>query len=255
MKTIYILFLSLIIGILNIEISNAQCTPGDSISCPDPENNGQICPETLPDAEAEQFYSQDFTILIPQEYVLDSASGTTITLHHVKIAEVGNLPDGITWATNAEDSIYLPQVYYCVNLEGTASDTGSYPLKITIDVYALVFGTPVFVGTVTDSTSLTMNVVGEIGIAEFESSSLTVKGAIPNPFTTKLDIAYIVKKPENVTFEFFDILGNSIFKTKVFSETGENHFKYDAAGLKPGLYFYTIRNTDDYFTGKVIKTE
>jgi hypothetical protein len=149
----------------------------------------------------------------------------------------------------------LPQVYYCVNLEGTPSDTGSYPLKITIDVYALVFGTPVFVGTVTDSTSLTLNVVGEIGVAEFESRSLTVKGAIPNPFSSKLDIEYIMKKPENVTFELFDLLGNSLVIINAFSQTGENHFKYDAAGLKPGLYFYTIRNIDNYFTGRVIKTE
>jgi hypothetical protein len=255
MKTFYILFLSLVVGIFSIEVSYAQCTPGDSISCPDPENNGQICPEVLPDAEVNQMYDQDFTILVPLEYVLDSASGTTITLDHVKIAEVGNLPDGITWATNAEDSIYLPQVYYCVNLAGTPSDTGFYPLKITIDVYALVFGTPVYVGTVTDSTSLTLKVVGEIGIDEFESSSLTVRGAVPNPFTTKLDVIYSVRNQGIINFELFDIVGNSIFKADKFSKTGENHFLYDGTGLKPGLYFYTISSLQNSYTGKIIKTE
>ena len=255
MKTFYILFLSLITGFLSIEISNAQCTPGDSISCPDPENNGQICPENLPDAVVDELYDQDFTILIPLEYVVDTTTGTTVTLDHVKLVSVDNLPDGITWVTNSPDSIFTPEVYYCVNLAGTASDTGSYPLKIMIDVYALVFGTPVFVGTVTDSTSLTLNVVSEIGINEFESGSLTVKGALPNPFESKLDVAYIVQKPEIVTFDLFDILGNSIFSVNKNSETGENHFIYDATGLKPGLYFYTIHNADNYFTGKVIKTE
>ncbi len=255
MKTIYIIFLSLLLGVLNIDVSSAQCTPGDSISCPDPENNGQICPENLPPAAVNVLYSQDFTILIPLDYVLDSASGTSITLHHVKIVDVGNLPDGITWATNAEDSIYYPETYYCVNLEGTPSDTGAYPLKIAIDVYALVFGQPVFVGTVTDSTSLTMNVVGEIGINEFESRSLTIAGATPNPFYTQLDVVYYVRKPENVSFELFDILGNKIYSEEKLSKTGENHFVLDGFSFKQGLYFYSIHNSDSFYTGKVIKSE
>ena len=105
-------FLSaLAVMILTTGVVLAQCTPGDETSCPDPENNGEVCPAELPNGIIGQEYSQEFTIIIPPEY---NWEGNVIPIDHIKIMNVGNLPPDITWQTNAEDSIFNPETYYCV---------------------------------------------------------------------------------------------------------------------------------------------
>lgn len=81
---------ALILSILFTPIFvKAQCTPGNSTTCPDLENNGEVCPAILPDGITGMDYNEEFTILAPPEYDL---MGTVIQLHHIKIVDVNNLP-------------------------------------------------------------------------------------------------------------------------------------------------------------------
>jgi hypothetical protein len=157
MKLQYLLLLILPV-FLSVH-STAQCIPGDSISCPDPENNGQICPDTIAPAYKGVDYSQDITFLAPSK--IDTLS-LSIDVYNITLVDIEGLPEGMEWETNAEDNEFFPEIYYCILFSGnTAVDTGTYPITIVVDIYALVFGQPIKVATIEDSTSLAMRVLEE----------------------------------------------------------------------------------------------
>lgn len=236
--------------------ASGQCTPGDETTCPDPENNGQVCPATMPDATIDQMYSQEFTILPPPEYVLDSSSGTVIQLHHIKIKDVGNLPPGISWVSNAEDSIFMVGTYYCVLLDGTPTEKGSFKLEIEVDVYipGVLGSPPIFVGTFTDSTSLSMNVTDPNGIGEFSPERFSMVSAAPNPFTQFSRLSFESAEPDKYMFELLDITGNLIIQQSFKAKQGLNVLPINGSELQAGVYLFKLHNTFGVYTGRLLKS-
>ncbi len=232
-------------------VTKAQCTPGNEITCPDPEGNGQICPDVLPDATVNQLYHQEFTILAPSQYT-DSTTGLTVQLDHLRIIDIGNLPPGITWTPNVADSILLPGVYNCVLLEGTCDTKGTYTLQINVEV-TIFFGQPILFDTIVDSTSLAINVVDASGIGEYSQSSFEITGSGPNPFNSYFEVTFNIREPARVTFEIFNVLGTLIHHENISAGPGENRFVFDATGLDPGIYIYKLADERTNLTRRLIK--
>jgi len=256
MKKIITSLIYLTFGIFVLNNLNAQCTPGDSLSCPDPENNGQICPAILAEANTNQAYEQEFTILPPPEYIIDSVNNIVIELHHIKIKDIGNLPSGISWQSNADDSIFMVGTYSCVLLSGTPTVAGHYPLKIEVDIYVpgILGSPPIFVGTITDSTSLAID-VNPTGITEFGTNSMRVIDSRPNPFSTDLDVTCFVAEPGTINFQFFNLLGGLIHQETINTQYGENHIHFNGFGLPPGVYIYILRDKQNSVRKQVIKSK
>lgn len=231
----------------------SQCEPMTPEQCPDPENNGQICPDTLDMAYLNQFYSVTATIKPPVNYYLPPDS-TLISLHHVKLTEVGNLPPGLTWQSNSPDSIFVAGEYYCVQMEGTPDSAGVFPLKITVDVYVLVFGVPVKAATVTDSTSLFITVIDNSGIHETSQSELTVRQNVPNPFHNITTVEYILERPAIIEFEVYTMQGKRVHYEKLNSLKGINSLTFDGRYLSPGTYFYKLKSDLYQSGGMMIRT-
>lgn len=235
----------------------SQCIPGDKTTCPDPENNGEVCPDSMPDATINLMYNQDFTILAPAEYILDTIGGVVIDLHHIKIKDVGNLPPGITWVSNAEDSIFMVGTYYCVLLEGIPTLKGHFKLEIVIDVYipGILGSPPIYVGTVTDSTSLAMNVTDPSAIGEFDPNLFKLITTSPNPFSESTDLKFQSAEPDEYSFEVFELCGNMVFVKKFQATSGINILTFKGNDLKPGIYIYQLRNKHGLFTGRLMKSQ
>jgi hypothetical protein len=253
MKKIFIPVLILFISLLNLA-AFSQCEPLTPEQCPDPENNGEVCPDTLEPAFLNQFYSQVATILPPSIYYLPPDS-TVINLHHVKIKEVGNLPNGLTWQSNTTDSVFTAGEYYCVLMEGTPDSAGEYPLKIVVDVYVLVFNFPVKVATAVDSTSLVLKVIDNTGIRSFKNAAFHAEQNIPNPFRSETRVRYYSDKPEAVVFEVFSLLGERVYAEQLVSEKGQNQLVFQGAYLPCGTYFYRLRSERYQSGGMMIRAD
>jgi hypothetical protein len=231
----------------------SQCEPATPEQCPDPENNGQICPDSLAVAYVGQPYTQVATIKPPATYI--TPDSIEITLHHVKLKEVGNLPAGITWQSNTQDSIFLAGEYYCVLMEGTPDSAGDYTLRIVVDIYVMIFGVPVKVATATDSTSLTLVVVDNSGIKGYENTSFYIRHNIPNPFQADTRIEYFSEKAGPVTFEVYSLLGERMYTEQLNAVRGENSLVYNGLRLPEGSYFYLLRNGSYQTTGIMVRAD
>jgi len=252
-RKIFTLFFLISLSLLTFN-AFSQCEPLTPEQCPDPENNGEVCPDSLEMAFVHQFYSQVATIKPPAIAYLPPDS-IEITLHHVKLMGVGNLPGGLTWQSNAADSIFIAGEYYCVLMEGQPESAGIYPLRITIDVYAVVFPgfPPIKVATVTDSTSLAIEVVDDSGIKSDDPASLAVKQNIPNPFQSETRIGFFSDAAGPATFEVYSSQGQSIHVEKLDVHNGDNDLIYNGQLLSPGMYFYLIRSDGYQSSGIMIR--
>jgi hypothetical protein len=233
----------------------SQCTPATPEQCPDPENNGQVCPDSLSVAHVGQLYSEVATIKPPATYMM--ADSSLIDLHHVKLMEVANLPEGITWQSNTSDSIFIAGEYYCVLMEGTPVLAGDYPLRIVVDVYVVVIPgwPPIKVATVTDSTSLTLVVINDAGINGDHQSPLVVRHNIPNPFQRYTRIAFYSEISGSVDFEVYSLLGKNVFHQNIIAVRGENSLVFNGQTLPEGPYFYVFRSAGYKSTGIMIRKD
>jgi hypothetical protein len=251
-RKIITLFLILPISLLTLN-SFSQCVPATPEQCPDPENNGQVCPDSLVMAHVGQFYSQVATIKPPASYMM--ADSTEIPLHHAQLIEVGNMPAGITWQTNAENNNFLAGQYYCVLLEGTPELEGNYNLRIVVDIYVLILGTPVKIAQVTDSTSLTLVVADDAGIQGDENASLFVHQNIPNPFQCNTRIDFHSKIAGTIDFEVYSILGKKVWAKQISASKGENSLIFSGQMLPEGPYYFIFRSAGIKTTGIMIRKD
>jgi hypothetical protein len=217
----------------------AQCTPGDETTCPDPENNGEVCPAVLPNGIIGKEYEQEFTIIAPPEYEIE---GNMIPLHHIKIVDVENLPPGITWQTNASDSVFMVGTYYCVLLSGVSSETGSFPLKIVVDVYINFFGNPVYATQIADSTSISLKVTWDPnGIESFTSQTLAID-VWPNPFQNKVYFKLPETDATSVKAELYSILGELILCKTLSSKISDERYMLELTSLPEGTYLLKVNS-------------
>jgi hypothetical protein len=256
MKKLYIL-IGIAIALSFPSISAySQCDPLSSEQCPDPENNGQVCPDSLEPAFLNQFYSQVATIKTPAVYYQPPDS-TAITLHHVQLVELGNLPPGITWLSDSPDSNFIAGEYNCVLMEGQPESAGLFPLRIKIDVYVVVFPgfPPVKVATVTDSTSLNLLVIDDSGTPEGGDWEVSESQNFPNPFRTETRIPFIADRPGEVSFNVYTLMGQLVHQEEFIAEKGENEILFNGRDLPEGSYYFVIRTGNRKTNGIMLRAE
>jgi hypothetical protein len=251
MKSIFTLLIAVIIYTVNPITLYAQCTPGDETTCPDPENNGEVCPAVLPNGIIGKEYSQEFTIIAPPEYEID---GNIIPLHHIKIVDVQNLPPDISWETNAADSVFLVGTYYCVALNGMCSETGSFPLKIVVDVYLDFFGQPVYATQIADSTSISLKVTWDPdGIEAYQENSLAIN-IWPNPFQNEISFELPDRSNEPVNVEIYSIIGSRLISKNFAAPVQSNTYRIDGSQLPQGIYLLKVTSGEKKVTKLIRKS-
>lgn len=256
MKKIIIALFTGLFFLFSINYSVAQCTPEDETTCPDPENNGEVCPDTLPDLTQEIFYSETVTILPPPE--VEIIPGYPVALHHIQIMDIENLPPGISWISNDPDTVFMVGTYYCILLDGTPTDTGTYFLKIIVDAYmpGISGSDPIYIGTTIDSTSVSLTVLeGQGVILEPEYGDLSFISAIPNPFSGTTEIKFFTKEKSEIEFVVYNLVGEQIHRQLLFVLAGENSINYDGKDIPKGMYLFSVSSKTTGFTNTFIKID
>jgi len=225
-------FIFFLCGITSV---SAQCEPMGPDLCPDPENNGQICPDTMPLGYLNQSYAEVATILVPEE------DSTGIQLHHLTLVAVDNLPPGVSWVSNAPNNEFMAGNYYCILLEGTPSVADTFYLKIVIDIYIDLLGQPVLIMQVVDSTSLSM-IIEESGGLGQDHDNIAYVDNHPNPFNSWTNIRFVSKEAVTGKLEIYSLQGAKIYSENITMRHGENDLLFKGEFLPPGTYCYVIRS-------------
>ncbi len=240
---IILFFLGLSLGAI------AQCTPADSTTCPDPENNGQICPDSLKNGYLNQEYSQTISILAPPQIIVQ---GIPIPIKYIHLVDVGNLPPGISWKSNDSTNKFYPHIYSCVLLSGVCTDTGTYTLKIKVDVYGDLGGTPIYLGQNVDSTSLSITVEAPNGIGENIFIRQKIK-VWPNPFEKEFHLQFLSFSGHSTRVEIYTLLGQRVFRQDFLTSPGQNMLTIDGNDLHQQHYIIKLTTGGKQYTAILTK--
>jgi hypothetical protein len=237
--TLLFLFMGAITGFTPLM---AQCTP-DPL-CVDTGASGQICPESLVDGYVNTSYEQVLTVIPPASF---DNNGTIINLSHIKIVDIGNLPPGLTFSTNAQGNLMNTDSIYCVLLSGIPTTTGVYDIAIEVQPYVFNFPMPF---TVTDDTTFT------ITIHPNASSILPVRmdlALFPNPAGNEIFVTIPPDNQNQALLEIFNSIGELV-KTKRITQTQyETSLMIEVDDLTRGLYLVRCTSPSLYFSSRFVK--
>lgn len=228
--------------------AGAQCTP-DTENCIDTGDPGEICPRKLPVDTLNVYCDTSFTVIPPGSY--DIGSGNLISIEFIMVDSVLNLPPGIGYQASA-DTLY-PDMAYCVQIFGTPTQTGEFPLKIYVSAYVLFMGDYLRYQFM-DDTSVVMTVVGPTGYNPYQVSDFQVFPNVPNPFYETTSLGFYTPFDDRIELKVYNILGELMHQEEMGASPGEHRFRFDGGELLPGTYFYRVRNRDRFYTGKFIKS-
>lgn len=246
MKRIMLLSATLVFGFfISIQVS-AQCEP-DTVNCEDIGDPGQFCPLKLPPAGLNVLYDETVTVIPPGTYMFGQ---TQLTILHIRIDSVKNMPPGIDYFPNAD--ILYPDTAYCIQLTGTPTEVGVDTFYIYITAMVDILGGIEY--QVVDDSSIVLRVVEVLGTDPHQITEFKVNQNVPNPFSDFTRMAYYSPSEERVELCVYNILGVRVHQESDIVAPGEHHFAFDGRNLEPGIYLYSIASSDAWFTGKLIKS-
>ncbi len=137
----FLLFVMLLGGVLSAHAQCDTCIP--DTSCVLSPAYPTMCPGSLPDASAGQFYETDITFYTPHEF-FEVENGVDVVFNQVTIIGTTGLPFGMNVEMNEPTGIYQPAIseHGCARICGTPLSPGTYNININFvaAVYVPAFG-------------------------------------------------------------------------------------------------------------------
>jgi len=227
---------------------SSQCIP-DTVNCEDIGNPGEICPDTLPSGMQEVPYEEIITIISPDTARIGDVSTPLVK---VRLDTVLNLPPGIVYESEYRE--FFPDSVYCISLNGTPTDTGTFYLGITITPFINVLGNIVAVPAVVDDTSIFIRIDAPSLSELVEKNGFNVFPAFPNPYQENTRIGYALSIPGKVELLVFNMLGRLVYHEKRKELPGRNFFKFTGNDLPSGIYLYSVIRKDQIVNNKLVKS-
>jgi len=242
MRNIYVFIAFLLIMSVSVDTYAQSCIPDETVV--DTADPGQISPMELPYAVQGEYYDETVTIIPPGEY-----EGLDV-IEAIRIDSVVGLPPGINWWKNEDEfAVTDPDTRYCVNLYGTPTEQGNFPLTLYITP-RILFG--IEGPQQVDDTSLSIFVDHPVGI--LPSSLAASTRAYPNPFQSETQISFYSTKSNVAKLVVYNLLGNVIYKEEMLAIPGKNTFFFKGRNLAAGSYIYTIKMGDKTETQRLMKS-
>ena len=236
----------LIIATILASSAHGQCIP--DTACVDIDDPGQFCPDSLPKVIVGTMYDTTVTIIAPGQTVY---LNSPITILYIEIDSVKNMPPGIEYFPNATQ--FYPDTAYCIQITGTPTQAGEFPLFIYVSPYIEYLGNPLKVPQVVDTSSVVVTVLASSGLDPKQASAFQVFQNVPNPFSEITRIGFYTPVDDFIELKVFNILGEMMCHEQRGASPGESYFDFNGGTLMPGTYFYKVRNRTTHLTGKFIK--
>lgn len=246
-KPILYLFIATFI-LISPDYSFSQCVP--DTTCEDIGDPGQICPDSLPDGVLGVNFEHVVTILPPKTAVIVPTDTTPYLIEKIILDTIINLPPGLTYQVNAKEM--YPDTAYCVKIEGTPTETGTYAIKIKVIafIHYLIY---ILADTVVNDTSLAITIHATSNVESLNYTGFYGFQNRPNPFSDYTRIGCFCDKSCIVELKIFNLVGQVIHKEELYASKGKNLFRFDGSGLISGTYLYTISSSHRIYSGKLIK--
>jgi hypothetical protein len=223
----------------------AQCTPDLTITQPG------IYPDSLPPAIVGVPYSQELQVRVLTDTIIN---GQNATINSIEIISITGAPAGFTYVCNPGTCIFPGGGNGCLVFSGTATQAGTYPLVITIEITAtiILFGVPATITQTETLNDYTFKVVDPASVSIVNRKSLEVFQNFPNPVLTKTSVDFTVLKATSAEFKIFNVLGKEVLDKKINARAGKNTIDLDLINFEDGIYMYSIKTGNTVMTRRMV---
>lgn len=240
------LLLSFVIALGFAGIINAQCVPDPTITTPG------IYPDSatgLPGGTVNVPYSEVIQFRTP----LDTSLGSLpVDIVSISVSQVTGLPPGITYSCTPSNCVFPGGSNGCMQLSGTPTTAGSYPVTVDLIIDALLSGTIPFQQPATVDYYV-ININSATGVATLSANlAFGVVSLKPNPATDYTDLTYSTPIGGDFRIKMYDLLGKQVLDQFTRGMAGNNSIRIKTGGLNPGVYMMTLANGSTVVTRKVV---
>lgn len=197
--------------------------------------------ENLPPTQPNVYYETVVNIKTPAD-ATELGYPLPLTVDKLSIDGISGLPPGFSYNCNTPDCSWGGNEQGCITIYGTSSEE---------KLYHLIFHTSGESGTLSnnyDVKGYKILVSTATGLnTKRRNLAITV---FPNPITNKINIEFADEKPDLVTVEIYNMLGQSCLNTKYLLSRGNNRIPLDV-NFPSGVYSLNIKGAD-YFVQKQI---
>lgn len=219
---------------------NAQCVPDTTNKIPG------FYPAQFPDGYVNQPYSATTTVLSITDTVV---FGQKVVIDSMVLNNVIGLPAGITHTCLNNSCVFLPKVHSCVLFSGTPTQSGTFPLKLAIKIYAKVMGTLPYT-RVDTIKSYSLTIIGANAVEGLTKEMYFIRPTVVDNhlevFTSVVSNEMVNMGNTPAAFIVFDATGRKIsvdFQKETFG------FSANTSSLTPGVYWLRAGE----FSAKFIK--
>ncbi len=200
-----------------------------------------------------EFFQFVFTLVINDTIQLDGTSVPIDSIVFNTEGAISNLPQGMDYTCNPPTCSFPKDTQGCVVIYGKAtnsSDLGDHELVISGFLFSpftpqgapLQFPNPnlaagTYILSVVEQGSPNCVIWTDVNepLSQIESFR-----NLPNPFSGTTTLEILAKKAGEYIFTLTDLMGRQVATRKLSLVQGLNHWTFDATGLAPGMYIYTL---------------
>jgi hypothetical protein len=199
-------------------------------------------------------YSQSLNLIVPSEAGLVDPQFAGLVIDSVGFVGITGLPNGLAVACNSQTPAvctYITGQLGCGVINGTATETGTFPLTLNVLAHSSIFGNVLSVPytfsgyriIVTDNSTS----IGASGAAVLSGTRVT-----PNPFNDRTAIEFSLTRSASAEVMVFNLLGEELWSRSIAGKVGVNRISFDGQALPEGVYLYKINSGTTTQTGRMI---
>lgn len=249
-----LLLFTLMFTLIGSTIQAQECVPDSSI---DPSMVGVFPLPDVVDSPTSVLnsgcvgsdYEMVFTAVVPAS--IDDPIPLDLT--SVRLDSITNLPDGLSYACDPADCIFLGNSIGCVVINGTPTEAGDFNIVVHTMVNEVLPIT--FPGALLDG-QYKIVVVPEpecpVSIDNAFQEALGVYQNIPNPFSGITTIEMDSQISGEFDFKVFNLIGKMVHNEQVDILVGENMITFDGSRLEEGMYFYSFGQGSNIATKRMV---
>lgn len=233
----------------SVIIATAQCTP--DISCVPVGKTYGICPDSttgLKQGTVGVPYTETVSLMIPANGA--DLGQPSALIKDIQITSVDSLAPGLTYTCSISTCIYPGNSTGCILISGTPTQVWNKRVLVKATAHVTISGIPINYPQEFKQYRSIVNAT--TGIDQLSLSKFDVGQNSPNPFTGKSEIHFNVANSGNVDFKVYNMLGAVVYTANFKADKGQNMITIEANSFAPGVYVYSVGNTEKIITKRMI---
>lgn len=233
--------------LLNVN-SSAQCSPDTSI------NTTGVTPTSLANGKVGQPYNQVLQYYVVKDTLvsLPGLGDFNATIDSFSIVQITGYPNGLSYQCNTSNCTTPGGVNGCINVTGTPTEEGVFPLEIILKIRATENTFKITQTQYDTISSYVLTINANTSVNKNEKTQIPDYQVFPNPAKNEFYLNVYSTNNQNCNIQIINLQGQTVMSDHFEMKNGLNKNTINIAHLAKGIYLLQINNGTSQFHQKLL---